>query len=73
VALSAAVDAEPELVGAREAARRLGVHENTVRNYADAGILPVAKRLPGSRYRRFDARDVEDLRRRMTGGGDHED
>lgn len=53
---------EPELLTVRETARRLGVHENTVRNWAREGILPTA-RIPGSRFHRFDARDVERLRR----------
>jgi excisionase family DNA binding protein len=52
---------EVELLSVRETARRLGVHENTVRNWARDGILPTA-RLPGSRFHRFDARDVERLR-----------
>src|SRR3954454_6420113 len=50
-----------ELLNVRETARRLGVHENTVRNWARDGILPSA-RIPGSRFHRFDARDVERLR-----------
>src|SRR6266511_13482 len=54
-------DAEPAYLGVREAARRLGVHENTVRNWVRAGILQSA-RIPGSRFHRFDARDVERLR-----------
>jgi excisionase family DNA binding protein len=68
MALSVMPVAEPELIGAREAARRLGVHENTVRNWHEAGILPAAETLPGSGYRRWDARDVEDLRLRMRAG-----
>ena len=53
---------ESELLSVRETARRLGVHENTVRNWAREGILPTA-RIPGSRFHRFDARDVGRLRR----------
>jgi hypothetical protein len=45
----------------RETAARLGVHENTVRNWARSGILATA-RVPGSRVHRFYARDVERLR-----------
>jgi len=56
------VDREPELITVREAARRLGVHENTVRNLSRRGVLPPAQ-IPGSRVNRFDARDVERLRR----------
>jgi excisionase family DNA binding protein len=48
----------------RETARRLGVHENTVRNWADRGILR-PMRLPGSGYRRFDVADVERLAQEM--------
>ena len=52
---------EPKLLNVRQTARRLGVHENTVRNWARDGILSTA-RIPGSRFHRFDARDVERLR-----------
>lgn len=52
---------EVEYLTVRETARRLGVHENTVRNWVRQGILPTA-RVPGSRFHRFDARDVERLR-----------
>jgi excisionase family DNA binding protein len=37
----------------RETATRLGVHENTVRNWEEKGLLRAVK-LPGSGYRRFD-------------------
>ena len=50
--------APPQLFNVRETARRLGVHENTVRNWADRGILR-AIRLPGSGYRPFAAEDVD--------------
>jgi excisionase family DNA binding protein len=40
------------MIGVREAAQRLGVHENTVRNWAGSGLLP-SERLPGSGFRRF--------------------
>ncbi len=36
---------ESTLISVREAARRLGVHENTVRRYADRGLIR-AVRLP---------------------------
>lgn len=55
--------ATPQL-NVRETARRLGVHENTVRNWAERGILR-ASRLPMSGYRRFDAEDVDRLAREM--------
>jgi len=52
---------ETKFLSVRETARRLDVHENTVRNWARDGILLTA-RIPGSRFHRFDARDVERLR-----------
>lgn len=52
---------EPEYLGVRETAARLSVHENTIRNWVRSGILPSA-RVPGSRFHRFDARDVDRLR-----------
>lgn len=48
----------------RETAARLGVHENTVRNWEDKGLIR-AVRLPGSGYRRFDAAEVERMREEM--------
>jgi excisionase family DNA binding protein len=48
----------------RSTARRLGVHENTVRNWQKRGLIR-AMRLPGSGYRRFSADDVERMRREM--------
>jgi excisionase family DNA binding protein len=48
----------------REAARILGVHENTVRNWEARGLLR-AVRLPGSGYRRFAVEEVERLRAEM--------
>lgn len=56
------VDDQPEYLNVRETARRLGVHENTVRAWAKDGILKSA-RVAGSRFHRFDVRDVERLRR----------
>jgi excisionase family DNA binding protein len=53
---------QTKYLSVRETARRLGVHENTVRNWAREGILPTA-RVPGSKFHRFDARDVDRLRR----------
>lgn len=46
------------LLTTAETARRLGVHEVTVRRWADNGDIPVAYRTPGGR-RRFHASDVE--------------
>lgn len=50
----------PEMLNVRETAARLGVHENTVRNLEERGLLP-ATRLPGSGYRRFRVEDVDAL------------
>jgi hypothetical protein len=45
-------------IGVREAARRLGVHENTVRNWANRGILHSVT-MPGpSGFQRFDPEEV---------------
>jgi excisionase family DNA binding protein len=53
-----------ELLNVRDTARALGVHENTVRNWEERGLLR-AVRLPGSGFRRFAAADVERLRDEM--------
>jgi hypothetical protein len=53
-----------ELLNVRDTARMLGVHENTVRNWEERGILR-AVHLPGSGYRRFAAADIERLRAEM--------
>lgn len=53
-----------ELITVREAARRLGVHENTIRNWEERGVLRAA-RLPGSGYRRFSAADIARMREEM--------
>jgi excisionase family DNA binding protein len=52
----------PSYIGVRETARRLGVHENTVRNWAKQGRILVSARQPGSRQLRFDEAEVERLR-----------
>jgi excisionase family DNA binding protein len=51
---------EQQHIGVREAAQRLGVHENTVRNWAGSGLLE-SVRLPGSGFRRFREDDVAQL------------
>jgi excisionase family DNA binding protein len=48
----------------RETARRLGVHENTVRNWEEKGLIRAAK-LPGSGYRRFDPAEIDRLHNEM--------
>jgi excisionase family DNA binding protein len=53
-----------EFLNVRDAARALGVHENTVRNWEARGLLR-AIRLPGSGFRRFALEDVERLRAEM--------
>jgi excisionase family DNA binding protein len=53
-----------ELLNVRETARRLGVSEATVRNWANRGVLH-AGRLPGSGFRRFDASQIERMRKEM--------
>ena len=57
------MDSDFGLLGVRETARRLGVHENTVRAYAKQGLLPDA-RVPGTSFYRFRASDVERLKAR---------
>lgn len=53
-----------EFLNVRETAQQLGVHENTVRNWADRGVLRGIK-LPGSGFRRFPREDIERMRREM--------
>jgi len=48
----------------REAARRLGVHENTIRNWQRRGIIGRSIVLP-SGIRRFSAEDIERMRSEM--------
>lgn len=54
-------DASSEFLNVRETAKRLHVHENTVRSYAKRGLLPDA-RVPGTSFYRFRASDVERLK-----------
>ena len=49
------------LLNVRETAKLLGVHENTVRNWVRQGLLPDS-RIPGSRFHKFRASDVERLK-----------
>ncbi len=55
-----------QLLTISEAARRIGVHPNTLRVWADKGIVRHVK-LP-SGYRRFPAEEVERLRTEMGFG-----
>ena len=52
-----------KLLTISEAARRLGVHPNTLRTWADKGLVRHVK-LP-SGYRRFSVQEVERLRQEM--------
>jgi len=53
-----------EFFNVREAAKRLNIHENTVRNLEKRGELK-AVRLPGSGFRRFLKEDIERMRKEM--------
>jgi excisionase family DNA binding protein len=50
-----------------EAAELLGIHEKTIRAWADKGLLPVVKWPNG--WRRFRPQDIEAAKRRMEQGG----
>ena len=54
------------LMQVRQAAQSIGVHENTLRRWADRGLIQ-AVRLP-SGVRRFRTEDVERLRQDMFSG-----
>lgn len=56
----AAPDGAGECAGAVRAAQLLGVHERTVRRWADEGRLPVAYTTAGG-HRRYRLADVEAL------------
>lgn len=54
------------LMQVRQAARTLGVHENTIRRWADQGLLnPI--RLP-SGVRRFHAEEIAQVHQKMMSG-----
>jgi excisionase family DNA binding protein len=59
-------DRMAQLMQVRQAARALGVHENTLRRWEERGLLR-AVRLP-SGVRRFRAEDVEAMREQMFSG-----
>lgn len=50
----------------REAARRLKVHENTVRNWSDEGLLHPVK-MPKSGYRRFREEEIDQVAAYLDG------
>jgi excisionase family DNA binding protein len=58
--------AAKNFMNVRQAASELGVHENTIRNWEDQGLLH-AIRLPGSGFRRFPNEEIERMRREMLG------
>jgi excisionase family DNA binding protein len=51
-----------------QVAEVLGVSPSTVRRYEQRGILKPARRLPGSRYRRYSRADVERAKQRIEAG-----
>ena len=55
-----------QLMQVRQAARALGVHENTIRRWEERGLLR-AVRLP-SGVRRFRPEDVDKMRKEMFSG-----
>jgi len=55
-----------EFMNVRQAAEQLGVHENTIRNWEDRGVLH-AIRLPGSGFRRFPREEIQRMREEMFG------
>lgn len=52
-----------KLLTVTQVAKRLGLHENTIRKYADTGVIKVIK-LP-SGYRRFTEDEVVRVEREM--------
>jgi excisionase family DNA binding protein len=54
------------LLGVREAARRLGVHENTLRRWEQSGLIRAVKLPTG--VRRFREEDVQKLYEEMHRG-----
>ncbi len=54
---------EPKLIPITKAAEMIGVHPNTLRSWADRGLVQMVK-LP-SGYRRFTLEEIERVRREM--------
>lgn len=52
-------------LGTQEAAKVLGVHPNTIRNWADKGLITPSRVLPGSGYVRFNREAVQRMRDEM--------
>jgi excisionase family DNA binding protein len=63
-------ESPPRLLTISQAAARLGVHQKTLRSWADKGLVPHVK-LP-SGYRRFEAAAIEQVRREMGLGASPE-
>jgi excisionase family DNA binding protein len=59
-----------EYVRIAEAARFLGVSQNTLRAWAEAGKIPV-RRNPANGYRLFLRRDLERFLVKVAGTGEH--
>jgi excisionase family DNA binding protein len=55
-----------EFMNVRQAADALGVHENTIRNWEEKGLLH-GIRLPGSGFRRFPKTEIDRMRAEMFG------
>jgi len=53
-----------DFLNVRQAAKELGVHENTIRNWEDKRVLH-GIRLPGSGFRRFPREEIERMQREM--------
>ena len=60
------VESHAGMLKLKEAARILGVHENTLRKWELQGLIRLI-RLPGSRYRRVPATEVQRLVAQMRG------
>jgi excisionase family DNA binding protein len=56
---------EDTMLTTPEAAARLGVSENTLRNWSDQGRVPAIRRPGGGGYRRYDPTVIERVRREM--------
>ena len=54
---------QPRLLTVSQAAARLGIHPNTLRGWADRGIVAVVRLPTGAR--RFEPGEVERVRREM--------
>ena len=56
-------DRPVRLLTISQAAARLGVHQDTLRAWADKGLVPVIRTPTG--YRRFDPAEIERIREEM--------